>query len=99
MTLTVDRRLYLPHAVKEWTPRVMSGHSREYCHSKFADDPNYHLLVEGEVYLDNGAQKYCLECGLRMGLLTHDRMFWQKERAADVIPPKEGSADGRGGLD
>ena len=81
-----DHRLYLPRTEKKWSVRVMSSYDREYCHAKFPGDPHYHLLVGGELHLDNGEQKYCVECALRLGLLTQDRTFWQKERAADVIP-------------
>lgn len=85
-----DRRLYLPHP-DQWTIRTKLSFDREYCHSKFPSEDHYHLLVGGEIHLDNGEQKYCLECSLRMELLTTDRIFWQKERAPDVPPPTDES--------
>lgn len=90
MKPTEDHRLYLPRGEK-WSLRVMTSYDREYCHAKFPDDPHYHLLVGGELHLDDGEKKYCLECALRLGLLTQDRIFWQKGRAADVEPIEPGS--------
>lgn len=89
MSTRDDHRLYVPR-LDEWSLRVMTSHGREYCHAKFPGEMHYHMLVGGEAYLDNGEQKYCLECGHRLGLVTGNRMFWQKERAADVPPPKPG---------
>lgn len=43
----------------------------------------------GEFHLDNGEQKYCLECALRMGLITDNRTYWQKQAGESVTPPIE----------
>lgn len=75
-----DRRLYVPHP-DTWTVRVKPSFDREYCHAKFPGEPHYHLLMGGEVHLDNGEQKFCLICALRLGLVTLDRTYWQKGRA------------------
>ena len=80
MTSPDDRRLYVPHP-DNWAVRVKPSFDREYCHAKFPGEPHYHLLMGGEVHVDNGEQKFCLTCALRLGLVTLDRTYWQKGRA------------------
>lgn len=79
MTGPEDRRLYVPHP-DNWAIRVKPSFDREFCHAKFPGEEHYHLLLGGEVFLDNGEQKFCLECALRLGHVTVDRTYWQKER-------------------
>jgi hypothetical protein len=79
MSLPDDRRLYVPHA-DQWTVRIKPSFDREYCHAKSPGEDHYHLLLGGEIHLDNGEQKYCLNCALRMGLVTLDRTYWRKGR-------------------
>lgn len=88
MTSPDDRRLYLPHP-ENWSVRAKPSFDREFCHAKFPGDPHYHLLMGGELHLDNGEQKYCLDCALRMGLITSNRTYWQKESGETVAPPIE----------
>ena len=40
------------------------------------------------VFLDNGEQKYCLECALRLGHVTVNRTYWQKDRGETLAPPE-----------
>ncbi|MBA3314322.1 MAG: hypothetical protein M3552_01430 [Planctomycetota bacterium] len=88
MSPSHDRRLYVPHP-ENWAIKTKASFDREYCHAKFPGDEHYHLLVGGELHLDNGEQKYCLDCALRLEMLTADRMYWQKGRAANVLPPPD----------
>lgn len=83
-----DRRLYLPHP-ENWMVKAKQSYDREYCHAKFPGEDHYHLLVGGELHLDNGEQKYCLDCAVRLEIISLDRMYWQKGRASDVAPPAE----------
>ena len=85
-SLPDDRRLYLPHP-QDWTIGVKPGFDREYCHAKSPGEDYYHLLMGGEVLLSNGEQKYCLNCAVRLGLVTFDRLFWQKGRGETVAIP------------
>ena len=85
-----ERRLYVPHP-QDWTIRVKPGFDREYCHAKTPGEDHYHLLMGGEVLLDNGEQKYCLNCALRLGLVTADRLFWQRGRGETVASPAPAS--------
>jgi hypothetical protein len=85
MSVPDDRRLYVPHP-DNWAIRVKPSFDREFCHAKFPGDEHYHLLLGGEVFLDNGEQKFCLECALRLGHITVDRTYWQKERGETLSP-------------
>jgi hypothetical protein len=72
-----DLRLYLPEHDR-YHVRVMSGVEREYCFQKAPGQDYYHLLVPGELYVDSGDERLCLNCALRRGIVTFDRLFWQK---------------------
>jgi hypothetical protein len=72
-----DSRLYVPHA-EGWQARIKTGWEKEYCHSQNPGEDFYHLLVGGEVYLESGEEKLCLRCALRRGILTTDRLHWQR---------------------
>ena len=71
-----DLRLYLPHA-EDWTAEIKKGAEKEYCFHKQQDEDRFHLLVKGEVYLQHGKSKYCLNCAIQLGIATDDRLFWQ----------------------
>lgn len=71
-----DWRVYVPEA-EQWTVHIMTGVEREYCHQQAPGQEYYHLIVPGEVYLQSGPEKLCLNCALRRGAATHDRLYWQ----------------------
>ena len=83
MTPPADRRLYVPQA-QDWLVRVKPGFEREYCHAKTPGEDHYHLLMGGEVIVENGEQRYCLNCAARLGLVTADRLYWQKGRGETI---------------
>ena len=72
---TADRRLYLLDA--DWSVAVNRGSVSQYCHSQNAGEAYFHLIVDGEIFLKNGAEKLCLNCASRLGLITSDRLAWQ----------------------
>lgn len=72
-----DDRLYLPRR-EGWTAHVKSGWEKEYCYQKNPGEDYFHLLLSGEIYLQRGDEKYCLNCARRMGLVTSDRLYWQR---------------------
>ena len=72
-----DLRLYLPE-YERYHMRVMVGADRTYCYQRAPGQDYYHLIVPGELYVDSGDEKLCLNCALRRGVLTVDRLFWQK---------------------
>lgn len=73
----VDQRLYLPEHDR-FRVRIMTGVEREYCFQKSPGQDYYHLIVPGELYVDSGDEKLCLNCALRRGIMTPDRLFWQR---------------------
>lgn len=71
-----DVRLYVTDA-REWTAHIKKDSSKIYCYQKNPGDDFFHLIVDGEIYLAKGDEKYCLRCALRDGVVTTDRLFWQ----------------------
>lgn len=72
-----DLRLYAPHP-DEWRALLKQGWERDYCFAQNPGEDFFHLLMNGEIYLQRGDEKYCLNCALRRGYLTTDRMNWQR---------------------
>ena len=72
-----DLRLYVPHAAG-WEAHIMDHSSREYCHSQTPGQDYFHLLLPGEIYLQYGHVKYCLNCAYRLTRITDDRLYWQR---------------------
>ncbi len=71
-----DQRLYLPNA-EGWEARIKLGWEKEYCYAKRPGEDFFHLLISGEIYLQRGNEKFCLDCAYRQGILTADRLYWQ----------------------
>jgi hypothetical protein len=65
----------VPHS-QSWQARIQTG-VREYCSLRQPGEDWFHLLVDGEIYLQFGTEKMCLNCALRQGYITEDRLFWQ----------------------
>lgn len=81
-----DRRLYVPHA-HNWRAGIQTG-EREYCCIRQPGQDWFHLLVNGEIYLQFGNDKMCLNCAFRQGNVTDDRLYWQT-RGRGVGNPKD----------
>ena len=81
----IDRRLYFPDS-EGWTLGVKSG-PREYCSHRNPDEEWFHLLLDGELFLQFGEEKICLNCAFRNGLLTDDRLYWQRGHRRQRIFP------------
>ena len=73
--LAHDRRLYVPHS-QNWRAGIQTG-EREYCCIRQPGQDWFHLLVNGEIYLQFGTDKMCLNCAFRHGNITDDRLYWQ----------------------
>jgi hypothetical protein len=71
-----DVRIYVQEA-GEWEARVKRGSEKIYCYQKNPGEDFFHLIVNGEIYLTYGDEKYCLRCALRDGTATTDRLYWQ----------------------
>lgn len=72
-----DKRLYVQNS-EGWQAHVKSNWEKEYCFAHAPGEDHFHLLLCGEVYLQHGDEKYCLNCAMRRGILTHDRLNWQR---------------------
>lgn len=71
-----DARLYVPEA-DQWKAQILTTWDKVYCFAKNPDEDYYHLILHGEIFIQRGDETYCLRCGLRDGILTQDRLFWQ----------------------
>ncbi|MCX7419181.1 MAG: hypothetical protein NT013_06545 [Planctomycetia bacterium] len=73
--LAQDRRLYVPHS-QNWQAGIQTG-AREYCCIRQPGQDWFHLLVNGEIYLQFGTDKMCLNCAFQQRKITDDRLYWQ----------------------
>ena len=71
-----DRRLYAPQP-DDYSVQIKRGWEREFCFTANPGEDYFHLLMSGEVYVQKGDERYCLNCALRRGLLTTNRVSWQ----------------------
>jgi len=76
---TDDSRVYVPRT-EGWTAHIKRGWDKLFCYLKYPDEDGFHLILNGEVYLQRGDEKYCLNCALRHGLATNDRLYWQRRK-------------------
>lgn len=74
-----DRRLYIP-SLEGWGAHLKTDSEKVYCYSKHPGEDFYHRISRGEVYVQRDHEKYCIECALKLGFLTNDRLFWQRRR-------------------
>jgi hypothetical protein len=74
-----DRRLYVEDH-QHWDVHVKHGAENEYCFAANPGEDYFHLFLEGELYVQRGYEKYCLNCALRQGILTTNRLHWQTRR-------------------
>ena len=74
-----DHRIYVPHN-DGWTAVVKPNSIKEYCYYRNPGDEHFHMLMVGEVYLARGDEKVCLNCAIRQGLVSTDRLHWQRAK-------------------
>ncbi len=72
-----DNRLYLPKHTG-WEAVIKQNWEQEHCYVKNPGEDWFHLLSDGELYIQRGAEKYCLSCALHLKILTRNRLFWEK---------------------
>lgn len=75
-----DARLYVCEP-ESWQAHVKYDSERLYCYAKSPGEDYFHLILNGEIYLQRDNEKYCLQCALRQGVATQDRLFWQNRVA------------------
>lgn len=71
-----DPRLYAPYP-EGTEAHIKHGWEKEYCFLQNPGEDHFHLLINGEIFIQRANEKYCLRCALRHGLLTTDRLNWQ----------------------
>lgn len=76
-----DARLYVPEH-EGCDARIKRDWEQDYCFAKAPGQDYFHLLLAGEIYLERGDEKYCLNCALRLGFITRERLYWQRGGAA-----------------
>lgn len=75
-----DERLYVLHP-EEWSVRMKTDWVKEYCYQQAPGQDFFHALAKGELYLQRDHEKLCLNCAWRRGLLTRDRLYWQRRHS------------------
>lgn len=73
-----DCRLYVPQA-EEWQAHIKQGWEKMYCYAKNPGEDYFHLIMGGEIYLQKGDEVLCLRCAARQGIVTTDRLYWQRQ--------------------
>lgn len=73
---TPDVRLYVCEP-ESWQARLKYDSERVYCYSKTPGQDFFHLILNGEIYLQRDHEKLCLQCALRQEVATLDRLHWQ----------------------
>jgi len=72
-----DLRMYVPYP-DGWSAHIKADGVREYCCFRTPGEDFFHLLLNGEIFLQYGETKYCLNCATRYAHITDDRLFWQR---------------------
>jgi hypothetical protein len=77
-----DLRLYVKDP-KTCEVRVKQSAERAYCYLQDPDQDYFHLILSGELYVQRGHERYCFNCARRMGLLTDNRMHWERRKRSE----------------
>ena len=74
-----DARLYVTDPAM-YQARSKQDWEREYCFAQNPGEDYFHMLMTGEIYIQAGDEKYCLACAARRGMVTTDRLNWQRAK-------------------
>lgn len=80
-----DRRLYVTQPDHSEI-RIKPTWEKEYCHGRNPGEDHFHLMVCGEIHVVHGHEKFCLNCALRRGIVTRDRLRWQRQADSSRKP-------------
>lgn len=72
-----DERLYIPQP-EGWAAHVKRNSEKDYCYYKGPGEEFFHLIVIGEIYVERNGEKLCLNCALRRGEITRNRLHWKR---------------------
>lgn len=64
---STDLQVVIKH---DWT--------RECCYEKRPGEDFFHNILGGEIYIKRGTEKLCLACAARKGLVSTERLSWQR---------------------
>jgi hypothetical protein len=67
-TTTTPSRLFLFES--DWRISVKTDSQRAYCYMRAPGQDFYHSLLDGEIFLSRGEQRYCMSCAIRRGLIS-----------------------------
>ncbi|WP_437200746.1 hypothetical protein [Planctomicrobium sp. SH664] len=81
-----DCRLYVPQ-FDRWQVKIKTSWDKTYCYAKNPGEDYYHLILGGEIFLQGGDEVFCLRCALRQGIVTQDRLHWQRESGPTIPMP------------
>lgn len=71
-----DARLYISQPAI-WEATVKQEWEKEYCYQQNPGEDFFHLLIKGEIHLQHDKEKLCLNCAMKRGLLSKNRLSWQ----------------------
>ncbi len=80
-----DQRLYVPES-EGWKAVIKRDWTKQYCYYKSPGEDYFHMILSGEIYLESSTEKVCLSCAMRHGIVSTDRLFWQRR---DRQQPRE----------
>jgi hypothetical protein len=55
-----------------WTIAQKVGSERSFCYQMAPGQDYYHRLLDGEIYVHHGDERFCLACAQRRGLLSFE---------------------------
>jgi hypothetical protein len=55
-----------------WHVNIKRGNHREFCHIMAPGQDYYHRLLDGEIYLSHGEDRFCLNCAARQGIIAFE---------------------------
>lgn len=84
----IDERLYVPYSTG-WSAHIKHSGGTERCFAQHPGQDYFHLLIAGEIYLENGGERFCLNCAIRRGIVNRNRMFWKHDSPMPTIEPLE----------
>src|SRR5579864_4929280 len=89
--LNTSRRIFLREP--GWNVGLKVGNEREFCYMTTPGQDYYHRLFDGEVFLYHGAERLCLECAERRGLLAYEPKLLRKPIPLDNLECATRSSD------
>jgi len=63
-------RLYVHEA--GWQVSIKRGSERTFCHTMTPGQDHYHRLMDGELYIHQDAERVCLACAARRGIISYE---------------------------